>query len=635
MPEVKVPNQARRDVLALLGILVVCALAYARLGSNGFINWDDPVWVIENPVFSAPHPLRAIWFTLETHQYYPLYFSMLWVEHLLFGADAAGYHWVSLAQHLLAVAGLFALLRRLGFGRMVASLAALFFGLHPMQVAAVAWATEQKTLLSTALVFWSFERYLAWQETRSGYAASLVLFAAAMLTKSQPLLLLALFPLARPLLERRSLVAALRAEWPRLVPFAAVALLLAVPTVIRERSPLDEGNLSLLERAIVMGRGLAFYLAKIVWPQPLSGLYSLWRVDPRETLLLLWPLLGLAIVAVAFLLARRVRAIAVMALLFVLPWLPASGLVPFGHMEKSYVADHLIYASLAGFALAFGAFVELVTSRRLLNGALRTPGLALAVVVLLGAGSATFARTFAYADSFHFWTAVLVVDPDSPSANNNLGSALFEQGRIDEAIERFERTLRVKPSNYEARMNYAHALERKGDREGEIRELREALRAKPGDSAATAVLSRLGALDLDPGREAALREKAEQEPSDRVEATIALARFLTDSGRGEEAEALLSRALTRALAAPMRAAALSEFGYVSVSLKHYEAALAAYREQSTLQPDVATVRMNHGVMLRRLGRFDEAVTELTRAAELDPSNDQIRANLEKARRGQR
>lgn len=638
MPRAPRQSPAPRTGLLLLGILLVTTLAYARLGGNGFINWDDPVWVIDNPAWAAASPLRTIWLSLETHQYYPLYFSLLWVQHLLFGADAAGYHWVSLAQHLLAITGLFCLLRRLRFGSTLTVVATLVFALHPIQVAAVAWATEQKTLLSAALVLFSFERYLAWQEERDerAYAASLALFFAAMLTKSQPLLLALLFPIARPLLGRCAFDgAALRRELSRVAPFFLFALAVAVPTVIRERSPLREGNLSFIERTLVMSHGVFFYLTKITWPHPLSGLYSLWRIDPRVPSLWLWLAGALALTALVIRLAGRHRLLAFAALFFVLPWLPASGLVPFGHLEKSYVADHLVYVSLIGPAILIGLFIEQVISVRVMGGALRTPGIALAAVLLLGYGVATFGRTFDYADSQRFWAAVLEVDPTSPSAHNNLGVELASRGRLDEAIGHYEEAIRLKPGYYEVRVNYARALEQRGDTQGAIGEYENALRVKPGDAPASAALARLGARRVDPEQEATLRAQAAAESPNQGAAQLALSRFLTDAGRGEEAADVLNRALARALDPNTRAAVLGELGYVDVSLMRYEAALEAYRQQTELQPDAPFPRMNYGVLLRRLGRFDEAVAQLTQALAADPENAQIRANLAKAQRGER
>lgn len=636
------PTSARVERGLLLAVLLATILAYARVGGNGFINWDDPGWVTENPLWKAPNPLYSIWFTLEAHQYYPLSFTLLWIEHHLFGNAPAGYHWVSLGFHLLATWGFYALLRRLRFSLVPSIIAAAVVAIHPLQVAAVAWAVEQKTMFAAAAIWWSFERYVAAEETgsRRTYAASLGLFICAMLSKTQPLLLAVLFPLARPLLglvrsapKPRTgpahLLGLYRTAWPYLV----IAVVLAIPTIIRERSPLDEGNLTIPERAVAMGRGLWFYLGKFVWPRELSGLYPLWKIDLRDGTAFLWPITAALLAGILIWRARRQPALAFACLLFFLTWLPASCIVPFGHMEKSYVADHLVYFSLGGLGLLFGLLVDRVL--RAGRGASRASFIVVTVLCFIALGIATNARIGTYRNSITFWQQVLSIDPRSLSGNNNLGTALAESGRIAEAIPLYRTGIEVRPGYYELRVNYADALYRKGDREGAIEQLKFALRAKPGDELASRRLAALGGGTIDAAQEQELRARAAAEPPSEATAQLALARFLIDSGRGEEAVTLLRNALERPLPAPSRGPVLGELGYVLVSLRRYEAALAAYQEQLSHDPASPTVRMNVGVMLRRLGRFKEAIAELERAQRQAPANEQIRYNLEKAHRAER
>ncbi|MCC7141149.1 MAG: tetratricopeptide repeat protein [Candidatus Eisenbacteria bacterium] len=636
------PTSPRLERSLLLAILLATILAYARVGGNGFINWDDPGWVTENPLWQAPNPLYSIWFTLEAHQYYPLSFTLLWIEHHLFGDAPAGYHWVSLGFHLLATWGFYALLRRLRFDLIASIIAAAVVAIHPLQVAAVAWAVEQKTMFAAAAIWWSFERYIAAEESgsRRSYVLSLVLFICAMLAKTQPLLLAVLFPLARPLLGRvrpaagrgaglSSLLRLYRIAWPHLV----IAVVLAIPTIIRERSPLDEGNLTIPERAVAMGRGLWFYLGKFAWPRELSGLYPLWKIDLRDGTAFLWPLAAAILAGILIWRARRQPTLAFASLLCVLTWLPASCIVPFGHMEKSYVADHLVYFSLGGLGLLFGLLVRWALRQG--DRTRRVPIIGLTVLSLIAFGVTTFLRIGTYRNSITFWQQVLSIDPRSLSGNNNLGTALAEAGRITEAIPLYRTGIEVRPGYYELRINYADALYRTGDRDGAIEQLKFALRAKPGDDLATRRLAALGAGTIDAAQEEGLRARASAEPPNEATEQLALARFLIDSGRGEEAVTLLKSTLERPLPAPTRGPVLGELGYVLVSLRRYEAALAAYQEQLSHDPGSPTVRMNVGVMLRRLGRFKEAIAELERAQRQAPANEQIRYNLEKAHRAER
>ena len=50
-------------------------------------------------------------------------------------------------------------------------------------------------------------------------------------------------------------------------------------------------------------------------------------------------------------------------------------------------------------------------------------------------------------------------------AHNNLGVALANEGRVDEAIREFSEALRIQPNFADARNNLATMLERKKERD--------------------------------------------------------------------------------------------------------------------------------------------------------------------------
>jgi hypothetical protein len=93
--------------------------------------------------------------------------------------------------HGIAAALLWLVLRRLAVP--AACLAATPFAAHPVCVESVAWITERRTVLSTALYLAAFLAYLAWagagaagEPPRSGagcYALAFALVVAAVLAK--------------------------------------------------------------------------------------------------------------------------------------------------------------------------------------------------------------------------------------------------------------------------------------------------------------------------------------------------------------------------------------------------------------------------------------------------------------------
>jgi tetratricopeptide (TPR) repeat protein len=74
----------------------------------------------------------------------------------------------------------------------------------------------------------------------------------------------------------------------------------------------------------------------------------------------------------------------------------------------------------------------------------------------------------------HFERA-LQLRPDYADALNNLGFALAKQGRWDEAIQHYERTLQLRPDYAEAHCNLGIALAKQGRWDEAITQLQQAL----------------------------------------------------------------------------------------------------------------------------------------------------------------
>ena len=275
---------ARAGAAASLVLLAIAA--HGTAVRNGFI-WDDDDYVVENATLSAPDGLRRIWLEIgSTPQYYPLVHTSYWLEYRLWGLEPAGYHAVNVLLHALACVLLFAVLRRLAVPG--AWLAAAIFAVHPVHVESVAWITERKNLLSGVFYLGSLLTYVRFARIGDGdrraprapglYAASLLLFAAALLSKtvtgSLPAVVLLLLYWKGRQVDRRELVP--------LAPFFLLAVLSGWLTVSLETQLVGARggawDLSLAERAIVAGRAVFFYAGKLALPAGLTFNYPRWDV---------------------------------------------------------------------------------------------------------------------------------------------------------------------------------------------------------------------------------------------------------------------------------------------------------------------------------------------------------------------
>jgi hypothetical protein len=340
-------------------ILIVLAAAwiYGPALAGGWI-WDDQLLIAGNPDLGSVAGLKHIWSGASLLDYWPLTWTVFWLEWHLWGAWPPGYHFVSLAFHLGSAFLLWRLLARLGLRQ--AWLGALLLVVHPLMVETVAWASETKNTLS---MFLGLASCLAWMEfedhprSSRGYLRCLLLYAGALLAKTSVIALPAVFLLyawwKRGRIEPRDL--------RRSFPFFALALLLAVTTVTLQTSaylgqPTEVRGL--LARLAGAGAATCFYIGKFVWPVSLSPVYVRWvSTPPSLQHLATLPLLALLLAGLWHL---RQKGWARHGLLgfgfFLLMLLPVTGLCDMGFSFLSWVADHLDYfPSLGLIALTVAA----------------------------------------------------------------------------------------------------------------------------------------------------------------------------------------------------------------------------------------------------------------------------------------
>ncbi len=558
---------------ALIALVAAAAVAaYSPSLTGGFL-WDDDDHVTENEALESPGGLGRIWTDFSaTPQYYPLTHTTFWVERRLYGLQPAGYRIVNLLLHLAGAWLFFRVLERLGVRG--AALAAAVFALHPVHVESVAWITERKNVLSAALALGSLAVFLALRLGEGGSrrrraalgAAAALLFAGAVLSKT----VAATLPVvAALLLWHRRGKPPKRAEAAALAASAAAGAALGLLTAHLERSQIGavgaEWSLGLLERALLAGRVLWFYLGKLAWPDGLSFVYPRWDVDAGR--LADWIPAVLAVGAVAALVALRrrtgsgplVAAAAYGVLLF-----PALGFFNVYPMRYSWVADHFQYhASLAPIALASAAVAA--GAARLRGPAARRAVAAAAVAAVLALSGATWARAHAFADLETLWRDTLARNPAAWMAHNNLAGLLATTGREDEAIPYVREAIRLKPDHAGAHDNLGRLLARKGRIDEAIAHLREAVRLDP----------------VAPGPR------------------FALARTLEHAGNVEEA---IARYLEGLSLAPRDAEAHYDVGTLLARSGRLEEALPHLETAVRLRPDFEKARRNLALARSLLGK---------------------------------
>ena len=605
-----VPSSRMGSVAVGLLAVVVFIPAF----SAAFL-WDDTIII---DFHDQVRGFSDIWFNprlieSEAH-YWPLVYTTFWVEHMLWGLDPVGYHVVNVVLHAANSMLVLALLRRLGMPG--AWVAAAVFAVHPMHVDSVVWAIERKDVLSALFYLLSALAYLHWDELqrsvgtpnrargasrrriRSGsgealYVGSLAAFTLGLLSKSivvtLPVMLLVYHWWRNGRVSKR--------EFIRTLPFFAVAAVVTVGDLAyytaRESVSLD---IPPTERAQIMARSMWHYAHKLLWPADLLPIYPRWDVNGGD--FVGWVLIAgaIAVVVGLWMLRHRIGRGALAGVLFFgVTLAPVSGLVDYGYMDISYVADRFQYlAGIGLIALVVGsaacAAARLRAGHRL-SGTRVLAGLCVPVVVVLGVF--TWRLALNYESPHRFFTYIVTNNPTARGgAYMNLGNAYRGLGRIEDGIKMYEQSLvNDAPNVYLPLYNLGVAYSDLDDVE-------------------TA--------------ESYFRQSLELQPS-YVPAMGNLAVLLADRSEFDEAETLILKALR--LRPHWTQGALNNAALLYEKSGDLEQAEEYFNRGIELHPDDVSLLSNYGLFLHTNDRLVEAEPILRRALEADPQRQDVAQSL--------
>jgi tetratricopeptide (TPR) repeat protein len=578
-------RETKHKLWAALALVVAALVVYAPVRDAGFI-WDDDHYLLENELVHAPDGWVRFW-TSEAVDFYPVSNTSLWLEWRLWGGDPTGYHVTNALLHVVNALLAWSVLA--GLGLPGAWWAALFFALHPLNVASVAWIAERKNLLGLLFALLALRFWLAFEpgSSRRTWGCALAAFVLSLLSKPVAVTL----PCVLLLLAWWRRRAITHADLLTTAPFFAIAGLLSFVNVHFQTTGAIGAEAELvrpegfLSRLLAAGWALAYYLVRPFWPSDPAMVYPRWEVDPARALH--WLPLALWVAACAVLWRLRTRPVA--RALFValvaqaLLLFPVLGFFDIYYFRYALVADHWQYlpmlAPLAcATALAAGSFEARAPRAKI----------ALGLVVAATLGALARQRVMHFASSVALWSDNVARYPSVPTAEFHLGVAHGMERRFEQALPHFERTLALDPGYGEAYANLAACYRQLGRPEAALGPLREATERRP-------------AL-VEPWRELGL-------------ALYALERY-------PEAVRAFDAALERA---PGDVAALVGKGNAHLLQGDLAQACAPYAAALDLRPDDVDTGMNLAQALEQLGRTDESARRYEAVLQLRP--DLIHAHL--------
>ena len=588
-----------------IGLVAATFLVYAQVWGFKFVNFDDPDYVN-----TRGRGLVWAFTSVEAANWFPVTRLSHILDGLLFGTRSGWHHLMNVAWHAAAAVLLFGFLHRATGARWRSAFVAFVFALHPLHVESVAWVSERKDVLSAFfwfLTLWAYVRY-AQRPGRGWYAFTLAIFAVGLM--------------AKPMMVTLPLVLLLLDVWPlrrraygEKAPFFVLSAASAIATFVVQHSAGAVGQLAAFPLGLRVENALVtyiIYMARMFWPARLAVFY------PYPAELPAWqPMLAaVAILAVSVGAWRGFRNhpyLAVGWAWYLVTLLPVIGVVQVGAQAR---ADRYTYLPMTGLVimLAWGA-AELAARQPNLKPAIK----ALAVLACVACVPVTWAQIGQWQDSRTLFEHALEVTGGNYLAHHNLGVALADEGRANDAIAQFQESLRIRPDYAQARTDLGNALSKLPGRSAEaIAQYQAAVAMMP---ASPIPHNDLGNALVKAGRtqaaiaeyQAALRIKP-----DYAEAHNNLGKALAGiQGRQPEAIAQYQAALQ---AQPDLAEAHVNLGQALAEMPGRTAdAIEQYQAALRLRPDLAEAHHGLGRALSDIpGRMPDAVAEYEAALRIDP-----------------
>lgn len=610
-------------------------LVYAQVSNFQFINFDDGLYVVNNPNVQAPISLKSIFGAFTSFQaanWHPL----TWLSHLLdfqlYGLNAGGHHLTSLFIHLANTILLFLVFEKITGGIWQSALVAALFAIHPLHVESVAQIAERKDVLSAFIWLLTLRAYLYYVKYSGIYRYLLVLLFFALGLMAKPmlvtlpfvLLLLDYWPLVRfqgwgilkggGLAIRDLIGSDNKNVKPAFIIFEKIPffLLSAASSVITLYAQQSAGAMNqILPITTRVSNTLVSYMAylgKLIWPKNLSFFYV------YSTNLPFWQIIGSGLLLVLIFLWvlrkwKRYPYLAVGWLWYIGTLVPVIGLIQVGTQS---MADRYTYLPLVGiFIIIAWGIPDLFAQWSYRKIFLKlTASILLPVLMIF-----SWLQVGYWQNSLSLFEHALKVENNNFKAHDLLGVILTEQGKFDKALFHFQEAKRIRPNHGPVYNNLGVALEKNGRMGEAIVQYSEALRVQPGLPEAHYNLGMIMIRQGDLQKAGYHFQAALQGNKNYAEAYNGLG--VVSQHRGLIAEAInqYSEALRLmpfyALAHYNLGTALLRAGKIDGAIEHFEEALK-------IEPNYYKALNNLGWAQAQKGRTQEAIISFRKALIINP-----------------
>lgn len=411
-----------------LFLFCVTAVFFSSCIFFDFVNWDDPYYVLQNPLIQSfdSQTFYKIFYpkTFVMGNYHPITILSYSLDYRIYGLNPMGYHATNVIIHSINSLLCYFLLNHFFKNQIIILFLTLLFAIHPMQIESIAWISGRKDLLASffglSFLLSSFNLIQKQPFNNKLILLSSVFFILALISKATMVILPLILSIYLVLFDLKTNKKTKIQVW--IVVLFILSGIIGFHALEAQQWELlntTKKTSSVIEQLPYAGYALATYVSKFFIPIKLSNFYPYpnYSIGFYTTYVL-------CIVLIGFLLLKRKVNLLFAFLFFIVTILPVLQIKPIGN---AIIANRYLYFPMIGILLFLGFILEKIHSNYLTY---------YFVFILFGYSIYSMQHLKTWKNSVSMWTNTIEQFPEATFAYINLGDA-WESSDQKKAISQY------------------------------------------------------------------------------------------------------------------------------------------------------------------------------------------------------
>ena len=603
---------------------------YWQCTSYEFVWDDNDPNLIENRYLQYPSSKHVLHFWTEPYaqMYIPVpYTSWALIKEIgsflpwgqkVNGFNPFAFHLFSLLFHTLNGLLVFRILKLLIKNDWYAFFGALIFLLHPLQVESVVWVTEFRGLLAAFFGFSSLYLLIKNEILKKNknstscftirYINSMILFLFGMLSKPSVVVIPGFAFLIYLLYFKENFWNSFK----KIIPFIIITIPFIIMLRFVQPASYHTEVAPLWSRIFIWMDTINFYILKTLIPFPLVVTYTrtFQTLLPKFWFYIEW-IIPVLLVIFAAKLFKKNSIILLSLLIFIVGFLPVSGLVSFNFQKWSNVADRYMYFSMFGTALLTSWLLKTYKSKKVW---IPTICIILCFSILTG-----FIQIPVWKDPLSLWSHALKYGNPNTFAYNNRGAAYNKLQEFDKAIIDFNHALELNPQDASSYNNRGFAFSKTNQNDRALNDFDKALEYDPYFD--EVYINRGNALKDRGEVGSAIQDykKSLLLNSSQPKSYYNIGLTYAENDHPDSAIVYYNKAIEEL---PNYTAAFLNRGIAYAGMQQFEKALENYNMVLNIDPSDEMAYSNRGILYFDTGKLREAINDFSKAIDLNPQRAQ-------------